>query len=192
MFPESKVFKDKVQTEKVHDLSSSTCSQNTSIGPYFVFRFPVKNRILPIHSKPCYWGHTKFRNFPITQTLRLIFKRRWLNSRKSRRRLSGSKLDHFLLSHGSRTIPQSWVPKRWIAACAGVYVKQVLCASAYTFAYTFATRCAYALMYVQFVHLALGNGGWGVQLVYEGNCCLVWGVIFDRRKGRPTTICSLE
>jgi len=34
-------------------------------------------------------------------------------------------------------------------AWAGVYVKQVLCASAYAF--------AYALMYVQFVHLALGN-----------------------------------
>ena len=43
-------------------------------------------------------------------------------------------------------------------ACAGVYVKQVLCASAYIFAYTLATeQCAYALMYVQFVHLALGN-----------------------------------
>jgi len=30
-------------------------------------------------------------------------------------------------------------------ACAGVYVKQVLCASAYTFACTLATGCAYAL-----------------------------------------------
>jgi len=36
-------------------------------------------------------------------------------------------------------------------ACADVYVKQVLCVSAYTFAYTLATGCAYALMYVQFV-----------------------------------------
>jgi len=27
-------------------------------------------------------------------------------------------------------------------ACAGVYVKQVLCASVYTFAYTVATECA--------------------------------------------------
>jgi len=51
-------------------------------------------------------------------------------------------------------------------ACAGVYVKQVLCASAYTFAYTLATGCAYALMYVQFVHLLLENENGGVQLVY--------------------------
>jgi len=42
-------------------------------------------------------------------------------------------------------------------ACVCVYVGQVLCASAYTFAYTLDTACAYALMYVQFVHLALGN-----------------------------------
>jgi hypothetical protein len=42
-------------------------------------------------------------------------------------------------------------------ACANVYVKQVLCASAYTFAYSRATGCAYALMYLQFVHLTLGT-----------------------------------
>ena len=58
--------------------------------------------------------------------------------------------------------------------CAGVYVNQVLCASAYIFAYTLAAGCAYALMYVQFVHLALGNEGGGVQQVYEGTCCLLW------------------
>jgi len=63
-------------------------------------------------------------------------------------------------------------------ACAGVYVKQVLCASAYI------CVCAYALMYVQFVHLALGNEDEGVQLVYESTCCLAWGIIFDRRKDR--------
>jgi len=56
--------------------------------------------------------------------------------------------------------------------------------SAYTFAYTLATGCAYALTYVQFVHSALGNEGGGVQLVYEGTCCLAWGVIFDRRRDR--------
>jgi len=56
-------------------------------------------------------------------------------------------------------------------ACAGVYVKQVLCASAYTFAYMLATGCAYALIYVQFVHLALGNEDGWVQLVYEGITC---------------------
>jgi len=65
-------------------------------------------------------------------------------------------------------------------ACADVYVRQVLCASAYTFAYTLATGCAYALMYVHFVYLALGND----QLVYESTCCLAWRVIFDRKKDR--------
>ena len=39
-------------------------------------------------------------------------------------------------------------------------------------------------MYVQFVHLALGSEGEGVQLVYEGTCCLAWGVIFDGRRDR--------
>ena len=42
-------------------------------------------------------------------------------------------------------------------ACAGAYVKQVLCASAYTFAHTLAIGCAYALMHVQFIHSALKN-----------------------------------
>jgi len=46
-------------------------------------------------------------------------------------------------------------------ACAGVYVRQVLGTSAYTFAYTLATGCAYALMYLQFGQLALGERGWG-------------------------------
>jgi len=44
-----------------------------------------------------------------------------------------------------------------------------------------APGCAYALMYVQFVYLALGNKDGGVQLVYETTCCLAWGVIFDKR-----------
>jgi len=69
-------------------------------------------------------------------------------------------------------------------ACAGVYVRQVLWTSAYTSAYTIATGCAYALMYVQFIHWELGNEDGGVQLVYESTCCLAWGVIFDRRKNR--------
>jgi len=45
-------------------------------------------------------------------------------------------------------------------------------------------RCAYVLMYVPFVHLALGNEDRGVQAIYESTCCLAWGVIFDRRKDR--------
>ena len=55
-------------------------------------------------------------------------------------------------------------------ACAGVYVKWLLCASAYTFAYTLATICAYALMYAQFVHLPLGNedGGSGIFFLFFG------------------------
>jgi len=39
-------------------------------------------------------------------------------------------------------------------------------------------------MYVQFVHSALGNEGGGVQLLYEGTCCLTGGFIFDRRRDR--------
>ena len=49
-------------------------------------------------------------------------------------------------------------------ACAGVYIKQVLRTSAHTFAYTLATGCAYALMYVHFVHSALGNKGRGREI----------------------------
>jgi len=55
--------------------------------------------------------------------------------------------------------------------------------SAYTFVHVLATGCAYAL-YVQFVHPAFGNEGGGVQLVYEGTCCLAWGVFFDRMRDR--------
>ena len=50
--------------------------------------------------------------------------------------------------------------------------------------YTLATGYAYALMYVQFVHLALGNEDKRVQLVYESTYCLAWGGIFERRKDR--------
>ena len=50
--------------------------------------------------------------------------------------------------------------------------------------YTLATGCAYALIYVQFVHSALENESAGIQLVYEGTCCLAWGVILDRRGDR--------
>jgi len=69
-------------------------------------------------------------------------------------------------------------------ACEGVYVRQMLWTSAYTFAYTLATGCAYTLMYVQFVCSALRNEDGGVQLMYEATCCLAWGVIFDRRRNR--------
>jgi len=66
--------------------------------------------------------------------------------------------------------------------CAGVYIKHVLCASSYTFAHTLATGCAYALMYVQLVHLALGNDNGGVQLVHEGTYCLAWGLFLTEGK----------
>jgi len=39
-------------------------------------------------------------------------------------------------------------------------------------------------MYVQFVNSVLGNEDGGVQLVYEGTCCLAWVVTFDRRRDR--------
>jgi len=77
----------------------------------------------------------------------------------------------------------------------GVHMRSCMCslliqrwgtrgASAYTFAYTLATGCAYALIYVQFVHSALGNESGGVQLVYEGTCCLAWGLMCDRRRDK--------
>jgi len=47
-------------------------------------------------------------------------------------------------------------------------------------------------MYAQFVHLALGNEDGGVQLVYEGICCLAWGVIFDRSIDRGVVIQGLR
>jgi len=34
------------------------------------------------------------------------------------------------------------------------------------------------------LYLALGNEDGVFQLVYESACCLVWGVIFDRRKDK--------
>ena len=56
--------------------------------------------------------------------------------------------------------------------------------SAYTFANTPATGCAYVLMFVQFVHSSLGNEGGGVHLVCQGTCCLARGIIFNRRRDR--------
>jgi len=79
-------------------------------------------------------------------------------------------------------------------ACAGVYARHVLWTSVYTSAYTLATGCAYAsaLMHVQFVHSALGNEDGEIQLVYQGTCCLAWGVIFDRRRDRGVVcVCSI-
>jgi len=63
--------------------------------------------------------------------------------------------------------------------------------SAYTFAYTLPTGYAYALTYVQVVHLVFKNKGVGVQLVYENTCCLAWGVISDRREIGVLSVCSL-
>ena len=51
--------------------------------------------------------------------------------------------------------------------------------SACTSAYTLATGCAYALI---FVNSPLGDEVGGVQLVYKGTCCLAWEIIFDRRR----------
>ena len=69
-------------------------------------------------------------------------------------------------------------------ACAGVYVRQMLWTSAYTFAlcslqdvHMFACMCS-------LFHLALGNEDGGVQLLYNSTCCLAWGVTVGRRKDR--------
>jgi len=76
-------------------------------------------------------------------------------------------------------------------ACAGAYVKQVWWTSAYTFAYTLATGCAYAFMYVQFVHLALGNEDGELQLSYKSTRCLAWGVILTEGKIGVLSVSSL-
>ena len=46
-------------------------------------------------------------------------------------------------------------------------------------------------MYVQFIHLALRNEDGGVQLVYKSNCCLAWGVMFDKEKIWVLSVSSL-
>jgi len=89
-------------------------------------------------------------------------------------------------------------------ACAGVYVRQMLWTSAYTFAsrlrqdvhmhyiYTCICICICICIYIylyiacmcSLFHLALGNEDGGVRLVYDSARCLAWGVIFDRRKDR--------
>ena len=69
-------------------------------------------------------------------------------------------------------------------ACAGVYVRQVLWTPSYTFPYMLAIGCAYALMYVQFLHSALGNEDGGVQIVYM-RAHVAWrGVIFFWTEGK--------
>jgi len=54
-----------------------------------------------------------------------------------------------------------------------------------------ATGCEYALIYVHFVHLALGNENGGVQLVYESNCCLAWGIFLIEGKIGELSVSSL-
>jgi len=56
---------------------------------------------------------------------------------------------------------------------------------------TLATGCAYALMFVQFVHLALENEDGGVQLVYESTCCLAWGLFLTEGKIGVLSVSSL-
>jgi len=63
--------------------------------------------------------------------------------------------------------------------------------SAYTFAYTLAAGFAYALLYAQFVHSALENEGWGVQLFYEGTCCLAWSFLIEE-EGQGCCLCLLN
>ena len=46
-------------------------------------------------------------------------------------------------------------------------------------------------MYVQIVHLALGNENGGVHQIYESAGCLAWGLIFGRRKMGVLSVSSL-
>jgi len=69
-------------------------------------------------------------------------------------------------------------------ACAGVYVRQVLWTSAYTFASCSLQDVHMRSRMCSLFHLVLGNEDGGVQLVYESTCCLAWGVIFDTRKDK--------
>jgi len=41
--------------------------------------------------------------------------------------------------------------------------------------------CAHVCTACQFVHSALGRGG-GFDLVYNGTCCLAWGLIVDKSR----------
>jgi len=61
-----------------------------------------------------------------------------------------------------------------------VYVYVCIYVSMYAYIYI----CLYVACMCSLFHLALGNEDGGVQLVYESACCLAWGIIFDRRKGK--------
>ena len=79
-------------------------------------------------------------------------------------------------------------------ACAGVYIRQVLWTSAYTFANKLATGCAYALMHVQFVQVrsALGERGWGWSTSLWGHLLLgVWGYFLIEGKMTVLFVSSL-
>jgi len=69
-------------------------------------------------------------------------------------------------------------------ACAGVYVRQMLWTSAYTFASRSLQDVHMHACMCSLFPLALGNEDGGLQLVYESTCRLAWWVIFDRRKDR--------
>jgi len=52
-------------------------------------------------------------------------------------------------------------------------------------------RCAYTLMYVQFVYSALGNESTEFQLVYKGTCSLAWEVILTKGETGLLSVSSL-
>ena len=62
-----------------------------------------------------------------------------------------------------------------VCACVCVYIYMYM--YVYIYMYIFHITCMCSLF-----HLELGNEDGGVQLVYQGACCLAWGAIFDRRK----------
>jgi len=44
--------------------------------------------------------------------------------------------------------------------------------------------CAHVCAVCSIWHWGIRMGGFSWSRVYESTCCLAWGVIFDRRKGR--------
>jgi len=76
-------------------------------------------------------------------------------------------------------------------ACAGVYVRQMLWTSAYTFANTLATGCAHVLMHVQFVRSALGERGWGSSTSLWEHLLLGLGGYFWQKERWGCCLCLL-
>jgi len=74
----------------------------------------------------------------------------------------------------------------YILMCIYVYAYVYVCVYIYVciFVFIYIYICLYIACMCSLMYLALGNEDGVVQLVYERAYCLVWGVIFDRRKDK--------